>query len=93
MNMKKNQLLIGICGILVILTVFVTVSTAGAGVEMSHLEKEEAILIDQRRDLQESFVKTLSTHELEGKSGSMSFAKPSDIVYISGLLPVANLPQ
>lgn len=89
----KNQLLIGVAGILVVLTVLVTLSTAGAGVEMSHLEKEEATLLDQRRTFQESFVKTLSTHELEDKSGGMGFAKPADIVYISGLKPTANLPQ
>jgi hypothetical protein len=95
MNLKKfkNQLLLGICGVLTILTVVVTVSTATTGAEMSRLEKEEATLTDQRRDIQESFVKTLSTHELEDKSGSLGFAKPADIVYISALLPVANLPQ
>ncbi len=89
----RNHLLTGACAVLIVLTVFVTVSTATTGVEMSRLEKTELTLVDQRRSLQEAFVKTLSTHELEGKSNDMGFTKPADIVYISGLPPVANLPQ
>jgi len=91
--MKKNQVLTGVCAVLIVLTVIVTVSSATTGVEMSRLEKEELALTNERRNLQEAFVKTLSTHDLDAKSSGLGFTKPADIVYISGLPPVANLPQ
>ncbi len=89
----KNRILIAICGVLTVLTVLLTVTTATTGFEMSRLESQKSILLEERRGLEESLVKTLSTRELEDESGDLGFAKPENIVYISGMPPVANLPQ
>lgn len=89
----KHQVLLVVCGILAICTIVLTVNTATSGVEMSKLETKEQSLMDQRRALQENLVKSISSRELEEKSTSLGFVKPSNVFYISDLLPVASLTQ
>lgn len=88
----KNYILMSICGVLVILSVAMTVETATSGLEIASFEKTEGSLIDTKRDLEETLVKTLSSRELRQKSEELGFTKPEDLVYITQILPVAKLP-
>ncbi|QQG41158.1 MAG: hypothetical protein HYV90_03190 [Candidatus Woesebacteria bacterium] len=88
----KNYILISICGVLAILSVAMTVETATSGLEIASFEKTEGSLIDTRRDLEETLVKTLSSRELQQKSEELGFTNPENLVYITQILPVAKLP-
>jgi hypothetical protein len=90
--MKKNYILIGICGILALSSILITVETATSGMEMSRLETKEAELIDQKRSFEASLVKSLSNAELQEKAESLGFVKPIDLVYITQESSVAKLP-
>ena len=89
----KKYILIGICAILAISSVFMTVETATSGVEVSSLRSEEAELLSQKRELEDSLIKNLSVSGLQQKSGEMGYEKPSVLVYVAEAKPVANLPQ
>lgn len=93
--MKKNKkfYILGIiCGVLAVVSIFLTIEVAASGVEISNLEKTETALGDQKRSLEESLVKNLSTSLLTEKSLEMGFVKPANLVYVSEVPPVANLP-
>jgi hypothetical protein len=95
-NLKgfKNQFLIGVCGLLIVATVLTAVDAVTSGIEISSLEKKEQALSDEKKVLQESLVKTLSTKALEEESQSLGFTRPVNIVYITGRpATAANLPQ
>jgi hypothetical protein len=88
----KNTVLITIVGVLAISSIFLTIETATTGVEVAKLEKTEAALINQKRDLEESLVKTLSVADLQEKSVELGFVKPANLVYVTGAATVAKLP-
>lgn len=91
-KVKKFYILGAICAILVVVSIFLTIEMSSSGVEISDLEKNEAALSDQKRTLEESLVKNLSTSELTEKSLEMGFIKPANLVYVTEVPPVANLP-
>jgi len=94
----KNYVLTIVCGILVVLSVLMTVDTASSGAEIASLQKKETQLSDQKRVLEESLVKGISMSELQQKSVELGFVKPQNLVYVSNTenisasKPVANLP-
>lgn len=88
----KRYILIGVCGVLAVSSIFMTVETTTSGVEVSNLQKQEVQLSDQNRYLEDTLVKTLSINELEQKSGEMGFVKPETLVYVAPSQPVAKLP-
>ncbi|MGA2910769.1 MAG: hypothetical protein ABSE04_03180 [Candidatus Microgenomates bacterium] len=90
-NLKK-YILIGVCGILAISSVFMTVETATSGVEVSNLRDKEDQLSEQNRDLEDTLVKSLSISDLEQKSVEMGYIKPTTLVYVTPSQPVAQLP-
>ena len=90
-NLKK-YILIGFLGALTISSVLMTVVTATSGAEVSNLQKEEAILADQKRYLEDTLVKTLSTNELQEKSTELGYEKPANLVYVAPPPAVAKLP-
>src|SRR5512144_1442346 len=85
----KNYILLGICGLLAVVNIIMTIDVTTTGIEISNLEKKEAVLSDARRTLQDELVKTLSVSELQEKSAQLGFVKPLDTVYLSQTLPVA----
>lgn len=85
-------MLIAICVILTIINVVITIGGAGSGAYISSLQKKEQQLGDQKRTLQDDLVKSLSLSDLQEKSQSLGFIKPTDLVYLSGAAPVAKLP-
>ncbi len=89
---NKNLILLTILGVLIAGSVLLTIQTATGGAEAAKLEKEEATLTDQKRELEDGLVKTLSARELQEKSGELGFIKSENLVYISGSSAVAKLP-
>ena len=90
-NIKK-YILISILVVLAVASVMMTIETSTSGVEIARLEEKERQLLSERRDLEESLVKTLSVSELQVKSGDFGFTKASNLVYITQTEPVAKLP-
>jgi hypothetical protein len=82
----------GICGILAVLSIFMTIETATSGAEIADLQKKEAQLASQQQSIEASLVENLSVNSLQEKSTEMGFVKVGDLVYVSGGIPVARLP-
>lgn len=88
----KIYILGGICGVLAIVSIFLTIEVATSGVEVAKLEKTESVLDQQHRSFEESLVKNLSNSELLAKSEDLGFVKPTNLVYVSEAPTVAQLP-
>lgn len=100
----QNYVLIAVCAILAISSIFMTIESATIGMEMSKIEKTQSQLANQKRDLEETLVRTLSLAELQQKGAEMGFVKADNLVYVSsdsyvanaenvtGMVPVAKLP-
>ncbi len=88
----KNYILIVVCGILAVVSVFLTIETSTSGAEVANLDKTKIELTNQKRNLEESLVKGISMSGLEEKSIEMGFVQPENLVYVSSVAPVANLP-
>lgn len=88
----RNYILLGICGLLAIVNVIMTINSSATGVQISDLQKKESVLSDEKRTLQDELVKTLSVGQLQEKSLELGFAKPADVIYLSQSAPVAKLP-
>lgn len=92
MKTKKNYILITICGILIASSVFLTVETATSGAEVAKLDKTVIEMGNQKRILEENLIKGISMTQLQEKSLELGFVKPSNLIYISSVSPVAKLP-
>ena len=90
-NLKK-YILISLVGVLAASSVLMTVVTATSGAEVSALQKQEAVLSDQKRLLENTLVKTLSMNDLQEKSVGLGYEKPVNLVYIAPPEAVAKLP-
>ncbi|HKC04647.1 MAG TPA: hypothetical protein VKC54_02140 [Patescibacteria group bacterium] len=88
----RNFILLVVCGVLAISSVITTIGVSVSGAQISDLQKKEVILASEKRTLEGQLVKTSSVSELQTKSADLGFIKPSDIVYLSQSLPVANIP-
>jgi len=88
----RNYILIGICGVLAIASVIMTIEVSASGAQIAGLQKKETELSAQKRVLEGELTKTSSMSELSAKSIELGFTKPVDIVYLSQGLPVANIP-
>jgi hypothetical protein len=89
----RVYVLAGFCGILAVLSIFMTIESAASGAEVSDLQKQEALLLNQRQDLQQTLVESLSVGSLQEKSTELGFTKINNLVYVSEGIPVARLPQ
>lgn len=85
-------MLIGFLGVLAASSVLMTVVSATSGAEVSKLQKEEAALADHKRFLEDALVRTLSMNQLQEKSGSLGYVKPTNLVYVAPPEAVAKLP-
>lgn len=93
----RNYILIGVCAVLAISSIFITIETATVGAEMAKIEKTQNLLSSQKRDLEETLVRTLSITELQQKGTELGFLKAVDLVYVANaenlsVAPVAKLP-
>jgi hypothetical protein len=94
-NLKsfKVYFLGGICAVLAVLSIFMTIESATSGTEVSEIQKKEALLMTQQQDLQEALVESLSVNSLQEKSNELGFAKINNLVYVAESVPVARLPD
>ena len=88
----RTYILLGVCAVLAISSIFMTIETATVSMEMAKMEKTESDLMSQKRNLEETLVKTLSMSDLQEKSGEMGFVKVENLVYVTGVSSVAKLP-
>lgn len=88
----RNYILLGICIILAVANVVMTIGRATAGVEIASLRETENKLSDQKRSLEDNLVRSLSINQLQDKSTELGFVKPADTLYLSESAPVAKLP-
>jgi hypothetical protein len=88
----KFYILSGICGVLIILNIFSTIDSSASGSEISALQKKAANLLNQRRELEQNLVTTLSVNKLQEQSTELGFIKLSTLVYVADTKPVAKLP-
>ena len=88
----RSYVLSGFCGILAVISIFMTIQSAATGAEVADLQKKESVLIGQERDLQEALVQSLSVNSLQIKSAEMGFTKINNLVYVADGIPVARLP-
>ncbi|HKB88246.1 MAG TPA: hypothetical protein VKC53_01215 [Patescibacteria group bacterium] len=93
-NLKSLRvyLLSGICGVLAVLSIFMTIQSASTGAEVAGIQNKESALLVQQRELETQLVENLSVNSLQEKSIEMGFTKVSNLVYVSGRIPVARLP-
>ena len=92
MNNLKKYILIGFCGLLVASSILMTVVSATSGAEVSDLQKQEALLLDDKRSLENTLVKTLSINQLQEKGNELGYVKPASLVYVAPPEAVAKLP-
>lgn len=94
LNIKnsRNYILLGVCGVLAIGSVILTIEVATSGAQIANLQSKELVLSDQKRQLEQELVKTISLGQLQEKSNELGFSKPTDTVYLSQVAPVANIP-
>lgn len=88
----KNYVLITFCGLLAAVSVFLTIEMATSGAEVSKLDKTSIEMSNQKRILEENLIKSVSMSQLQEKSSELGFVKPSNLIYISSISPVAKLP-
>lgn len=92
MKKIRSYVLVGVCGILAVSSVLMTIETATSGMEIAKLEETESILVAQKSELEAKLVKSLSLGELAEQSEGLGFVKASDLVYLTLDEPVAKLP-
>ena len=88
----KSILLLSGLAALVAGFIYLTVETATSGAVLSDLERREALLTEENRELGETIAKASSLNSLETKTLELGFNKPSNILYITGKEEVARLP-
>lgn len=82
-----------VAGVLAVSSIFMTVESATSGVEVSNLRQREIELAAERRNLENTLVRSLSMSDLEQKSSEMGYVKPANLVYVSDSKEaVAKLP-
>ncbi|MDM7920157.1 MAG: hypothetical protein QUS12_13465 [Methanosarcina sp.] len=80
-------------GVLAVSSVLMTVETAGSGAEVASLRKEQTELSKEQRSLENTLARSLSMNDLEKKGTELGYAKPFEMIYISGSKEsVAQLP-
>lgn len=62
---------------------FMTVETATSGVEVARLRQKENELALEKRNLEDSLVKSLSMSDLQEKGNEMGYVKPTAMVYVT----------
>ena len=78
--------------VLVIANVFFTVSVSASGAELTSIEKIQSTLSSKNQELTDKITSESSLSTIGEKADSLGFIKPENIVYVTGVEPVAKLP-
>lgn len=82
-----------VAGILAVSSIFMTVETTTSSLEVSELRQKQTELSFEKRNLENTLVRSLSLNDLQEKGGEMGFTKPQTLVFVSGEKEaVAKLP-
>lgn len=94
LNLKsvKVYVLGGICAVLTVLCIYMTIESTTTGAEIASLQNKQAQMLSRQRELQEELVQALSVNKLQEQSSTYGFAKINDLVYVTDAAPVAKLP-
>jgi len=88
-----KYILMAVAGILALSSVIMTVENASSGVEVASLREKQSQLSLEKRNLENTLVKSLSMSDLETKSTELGYIVPTSTVYVSGPKEaVAKLP-
>jgi hypothetical protein len=87
----KGYILGGVCGILAIACIFMTIETATTGAEIANLQTKQTQALVKQRELQEELVQALSVNKLQEQSSTLGFNKIQNLVYVTDTAPVAKL--
>ena len=91
-NHKTKVLVFSTFVIFALSAVLITIETVSSGAEIANLEKTNKSLLSQKRELEESYVKTISMGDLQQKSVEFGFVKAENLMYLKGSDTVAKLP-
>lgn len=82
--MKKLKIYIlgGVCGLMAVISIFMTIESATNGAEFAHLQTTEAQLLVRQQEIQQSLVETLSINTLQEQSSVLGFTKIGNLVYV-----------
>ena len=81
-----------ILSFLVIANVYLCINYATSGAVISHLERQETSIDDEKSYLSEQLLITASLKQIESKAEEMGFSKPANILYLNSEESVAKLP-
>lgn len=88
-----KYVLFAVGGLLAISSILMTVETATSGVEVASLREKQSELSMEKRNLENTLVRSLSMSDLEQKGIEMGYVKPMNTVYVSeSKEAVAKLP-
>ncbi|EKE12210.1 MAG: hypothetical protein ACD_13C00254G0007 [uncultured bacterium] len=88
-----KYVLFGVAGILAASSIFMTVETTTSSLEVSELRKKQSQLSNEKRNLENTLVRSLSMSDLEEKGSELGFVKPQQMVFVSDAkAAVAQLP-
>jgi hypothetical protein len=88
-----KYVLFAVGGVLAISSILMTVETATSGVEVASLREKQSELSMEKRNLENTLVRSLSMSDLEQKGTELGYVKPMNTVYVSGSKEaVAKLP-
>lgn len=82
-------ILSSVCGVMVILSLFMTIESSTNGAEMASLQKKETELMSQQQELQQTLVESLSVNNLAEQSSGLGFVKLSNLIYVEEPVSVA----
>lgn len=82
MNKIRKYIFIVTLGIFMISSVLLTIESVATGAEMANLKVKEQALALQNRQLDESFVKSISVSELQTQSDSLGFVNANNLIYV-----------
>jgi len=86
----KIYVLGGICGLMVISSIYLTIESSANGSEFINLQKTKSSLLARQEELQQTLVESLSVNSLQEQSSELGFNKINNLVYVTDTKTVAN---
>lgn len=86
----KKKIILGLTALWIIVAVFATIESVTSSAEVSALRMKELKLIDFKGELEATFIKSISSSDLELKSTELGFVKSENLLFIGGGGQVAS---
>ena len=82
--MIKKYLLIIAIVLFMVSSVYVAIEASATGAEMRSLEERQPMLESAKSELEATLVRGMSGAEMDSKSASLGFTKPTELIYLNG---------